>query len=70
MLTVTEHHLSLTADERRIKIIADAISDYVEKHGLEDDTTLNDFRFNLEVCYQESRDLDQDDWDFAEEDQL
>ena len=66
--TVREHGLELTADPFRMKLIAEAISEYVEKHQLEDDTTLNDFRFQMETAYQSYHNLHQDHWDFVEED--
>ena len=65
-MKVNEHHLSLKADPHRIKIIAEALSDYMLKHSIEDDTTLSDFRFNLESAYQTYHKLDQDDWGFVE----
>ena len=67
LLHVHEHSLILSADPYRMKVIAEAISEYVTKHQLEDDTTLNDFRYNMEASYQSFYDLDQDDWDFAPE---
>ena len=68
-LIVAEHGLRLEADPFRMKVIAEAISAYVTDHQkLEDDTTLNDFRFNMETAYQECHDLHQDDWEYAEED--
>jgi hypothetical protein len=51
-----------------MKLIAEAISAYVEKHQLEDDTTLNDFRYSMESAYQLFHNLDQDDWAYVEED--
>ena len=63
-LEVREHQLQLVADPLRMKIIAEAISDYAQKHNLEDDTTLNDFRYNMEASYQSLYNLDQDNWDF------
>ena len=67
-MMVREHHLELTADAFRMKLIAEAISAYVEKHQLEDDTTLNDFRFQMETAYQSYHNLDQNDWAYVEED--
>ena len=67
-LEAREHSLCLEADPFRMKLIAEAISEYVEKHQLEDDTTLNDFRYKLESSYQEYHNLHQDDWAYVEED--
>ena len=64
---VAEHGLELTADPFRMKLFAEAISEYVENHQLEDDTTLNDFRFQMETAYQKYYALDQDNWNYIEE---
>ena len=66
--TVREHGLELTADPFRMKLISEAIAEYVEKHQLEDDTTLNDFRFQMEIAYQTYHNLQHDDWAYVEED--
>ena len=63
-LEVREHQLYLIADPFRLKVISEAISEYATKHNLEDDTTLNDFRYNMEAVYQNFYNLDEDDWDF------
>ena len=68
LMMVAEHGLELTADPFRMKLIAEAISDYVTEHQLEDDTTLNDFRYKLESAYQEYHNLHEDDWSYVEED--
>ena len=68
LMMVVEHGLELTADPFRMKLIAEAISDYVTEHQLEDDTTLNDFRYKLESAYQEYHNLHMDDWAYVEED--
>ncbi len=68
LMMVAEHGLELTADPFRMKLIAEAISNYVEKHQLENDTTLNDFRFQMETAYQRYHNLDEDDWAYVEED--
>jgi len=67
-LAVSEHHLKVEADPFRMKVIAEAISDYVLKHQLEDDTTLNDFRYNMEAIYQDFHCLMPDNWNYIEED--
>ena len=67
LMMVAEHGLKLTADPFRMKLIAEAISEYVTEHQL-DDTTLNDFRFNMETAYQSYHNLHQDDWTYIEED--
>ena len=67
LMMVAEHGLELTADPFRMKLIAEAISEYVTEHQLED-TTLNDFRFNMETAYQSHHNLHQDDWTYIEED--
>jgi hypothetical protein len=65
-LTVTEHNLKLTADPLTMKIIAEAISAYVENYpALVQETTINDFRFNMEAAYQNFYELDQDDWGYT-----
>lgn len=68
LLHVHEHSLILSADPYRMKVIAEAVSEYVTKHQLEDDTTLNDFRFQMETAYQSYHNLHQDDWAYVEED--
>ena len=68
LMMVVEHGLELTADPFRMKLIAESIGDYVQKHQLEDDTTLNDFRYKLETAYQEYHNLHPDDWAYVEED--
>jgi hypothetical protein len=67
-MMVTEHGLELTADPFRMKLIAEAISEYATEHQLEDDTTLNDFRFQMETAYQSYHNLHEDDWAYVEED--
>tara|TARA_Y100000310_G_scaffold312213_1_gene359275 strand:+ start:115 stop:393 length:279 start_codon:yes stop_codon:yes gene_type:complete len=67
-IMVREHHLELSADPFRMKLIAEAISAYVERHQLEDDITLNDFRYRMESAYQLFHNLHQDDWAYIEED--
>jgi len=67
-MMIREHHLELTADAFRMKLIAQAISDYVEKHQLEDDTTLNDFRYRMESAYQSFHNLHEEDWAYIEVD--
>jgi hypothetical protein len=67
-LKVAENGLYLEADPFRMKLISEAISEYVTNHQLEDDTTLNDFRFNMETSYQSHHDLHEDDWGYIEED--
>jgi len=68
IMVVREHHLKLEADLLRLKIIAAAIGEYAGKHdGLMDDTTLGDFRFNMETAYQRWFSLDQDDWGYTKE---
>ncbi len=65
-LTVTEHNLTLTADPLTMKIIAEAISAYVENWpALEQNTTINDLRYTMETAYQSFYELDQDDWDYT-----
>jgi hypothetical protein len=66
-LKVAENGLYLEADPFRMKLISEAISEYVTNHQLEDDTTLNDFRFYMETSYQNHYSLDQDDWDYTKE---
>lgn len=67
-LEVREHNLRIEADPFRMKLIAQAISEYVHRHQLEDDTTLNDFRFNMETAYQDYHCLMPDNWDYVKED--
>ena len=68
LMMVVEHGLELTADPFHMKLIAEAIGEYVQKHQLEDDTTLNDFRFQMETAYQKYHNLHQDDYAYIEED--
>ena len=65
-LEVREHQLHLVADPLRMKIIAEAVGKYMDEHSFED-TTLSDFRYNMEASYQSFYSLDQDDWDFVPE---
>ena len=67
-LAVSEHHLKVEADPFRMKLIAEAIAEYVKNHQLEDDATLNDFRYNMEVVYQDYHCLMPDNWEYVEED--
>ena len=67
-LAVSEHHLKVEADPFRMKLIAEAIAEYVKNHQLEDDTILNDFRYNMEVVYQDYHCLMPDNWEYVEED--
>ena len=67
IMKIQEHHMKLEGDPLRVKIIAEALGEYVSKHNI-DDTTLCDFNFNMETAYQAEHGLDQDDWDYAKED--
>ncbi len=62
-----EHEMILEGDPLRIKIIAEALGNYMDKHNLCDDTTLSDFRFNMETAYQSEYNLGQDDWCYTAE---
>ena len=66
-MKIEEHHMKLEGDPLRVKIIAEALGEYVSKHNI-DDTTLCDFNFNMETAYQAEHGLDQDDWDYTKED--
>lgn len=66
-MKVKEHNLILEGDPLRIKIIAEALGEYMQKHNLTDDTTLCDFNFNMETAYQSEYSLDEDDWDYTAE---
>ena len=66
-MKIQEHHMKLEGDPLRIKIIAEALGEYVSKHNI-DDTTLCDFNFNMETAYQAEHSLGQDDWDYTKED--
>tara|TARA_Y100000593_G_scaffold94981_1_gene197809 strand:+ start:3113 stop:3358 length:246 start_codon:yes stop_codon:yes gene_type:complete len=69
ILTINEHHLQLKADSSRLKIIAEALGEYMNKYpSVCDDTTLSDFKFNMETTYQAYHNLDEDDWGFASRD--
>ena len=68
LMMISENGLELTADAFHMKVIAEAISEYVEKHQLEDDTTLNDFRFQMETSYQKYHNLHENDWSYVEKD--
>ena len=67
IMKIQEHHMKLEGDPLRIKIIAEALGEYVSKHNI-DDTTLCDFNFNMETAYQAEHSLGQDDWDYTKED--
>ena len=67
-IVVREHHMKLEADPLRLKIIAEALGQYMGKHDqLADDTTLKDFVFNMETVYQRWYAMDEDDWGYTEE---
>ena len=67
-LEVREHHMKVEADPLRLKIIAEALGQYMDKHTqLADDTTLRDFVFNMETAYQKWYAMDEDDWGYTEE---
>ena len=67
-INAREHHLYIEADPYRMKLISEAIREKMEKHMLEDDTTLSDFCYNMETSYQSYNNLSEDDWDFTKED--
>ena len=67
-IEVNSDDLLLKADTFRLKVISEAIGDYVQKHGLEHDITLNDFRLELETAYQSFHNLHENDWGYIEED--
>ena len=56
------------ADPFRMKVIAEAVGDYVKKHQLEGDAILDQFRLNLDTAYQSHHNLDENDWAYVEED--
>jgi hypothetical protein len=67
-IVVREHHMKLQTDPLRLKIIAEALGEYIGKHDqLADDTTIRDFAFNMEAEYQRWYALDEDDWGYTEE---
>ena len=68
-LEVREHHLKIEADPFRMKLIAEAVSEYAVKHQFQDDTTLNDLIYNMSVVYQDYHCLMPDNWDYAKGDQ-
>ena len=68
LMMVASDGLELTADPFHMKVVAEALGEYSQKHQLEDDTTLNDFRFQMETAYQQYHNLDQDDWAYVEKD--
>lgn len=61
---ITEHNLSLEGDPNSIKIIAEALREYMTKHEV--GTTLADFTYNMETAYQSYHGLSEDNWDFVE----
>tara|TARA_Y100000593_G_scaffold1049_1_gene2032 strand:+ start:44 stop:271 length:228 start_codon:yes stop_codon:yes gene_type:complete len=67
MIEISEHHLRIQADPLRLKVIAEAIGGYMDSKGM-DDQTLRDFRFQMEVAYQDHNSLDQDYWGFTDKD--
>jgi hypothetical protein len=62
----SEHDLEIKGEPEHIKLIAEAIAKYMDDYQVEC-TTLSDFRFNMEVAYQDYHNLDQDDWGFDED---
>jgi hypothetical protein len=60
--------LKLTADPFHMKIISDAISDYMLNNDYTDDTTLSDFCYALDSTYQEHHGKENDDFDLVESD--
>lgn len=67
-LEVRGHHMKVEADPLRLKIIAEALGQYINKNtGLADDTTLTDFVFNMEKVYQRWYAMGEDDWGYTEE---
>ena len=67
-LTATEKNLSLTADPFHLKLISDAISDYLINNDHTDDALLSDFCYALDVEYQRHHNKSNDDFDFSDED--
>lgn len=68
-IKLNEHELEIQADPLRLKVIAEALTGYMNRHRIEDQT-LEDFRFQMEVAYKEvnQHSLDQDDWGFTDKD--
>lgn len=66
-ITCTEHHLSITADPGRMKLIANAIYSYMDTMAIED-TTLSDLAYNMECEYQRVFNLEDDDWGWSNDD--
>ncbi len=66
-ITIKENDLKIKANPLRLKIIAEALSEYMWKHAIFD-TTLSDFRFKMEKEYQEHHKLNRDDWDYTKKD--
>ena len=60
--------LKLTADPFRMKLIAEAISDYMLNNGLTEDNDLSDFCYALDSAYQTHHNKANDDFDFVDTD--
>ena len=69
-ITIEENGLKIEADALRLKIIAEALTEYMYKHHLTGDTTLKDWRFGMEKAYQEHHKLHKDDWEYTPEDHI
>ena len=60
-----EHDVVIRANTLRLKIIGEAISEYLDRNVLED-TTLSDLAYKCSCNYQETRKLGIDDWNYIQ----
>ena len=64
----TSAGLTLQADPFRMKLIAEAISDYMLNNGYTEDTDLSDFCYALDSAYQDHHGKSNDDFDYVDSD--
>lgn len=65
-ITVTEHNLKISGDPYRLKAMANALRE--TEVDLWNDQTISDFIYNIETAYQRFHGLEEDNWEFTNED--
>jgi hypothetical protein len=67
-MRVTNKHMAVEGEPAELKLIAEALSDFANKHAMDLPKTIADLRFAIECEYREYHGLGPDDWDFIQSD--
>lgn len=67
-ICVQEKSWSMTGPPEQLKMVAEALDFYARAMNTELPKSLGDLCYNINAEYQTFNGLDQDDWDFTDED--